>query len=185
MRATPTSSGSTRPTLPQAVATCGTALTEDHVKDDAAFSPIASCSPSTPTRAGSAAAERIYEWESKYALDVHVADLPEGSDPDDLARTDPDDLRGPHRERGSSSCDIAWSARAGASQHDHRPGPSARRRRPRWPSWTSIPANSCATNSSWRLPTSGELQPNQLRETVGRFRAARPCRCRGSDAFRR
>ena len=34
----------------------------------------------------------LYEWERKHEVDVVVADLPGGSDPGDLARTDPDAL---------------------------------------------------------------------------------------------
>src|SRR5699024_2012434 len=37
--------------------------------------------------------DRGYEWERKHEIQVAVADLPEGGDPDDLARTDPDRLR--------------------------------------------------------------------------------------------
>jgi DNA primase len=34
----------------------------------------------------------VYEWERKHEVDVVVAELPGGSDPGDLARTDPDSL---------------------------------------------------------------------------------------------
>ena len=78
--------------LPQAVATCGTSLTEDHVKTMRRFAPRIVLAFDADT-AGGAAAERIYQWESAYELDVYVADLPDGSDPDDLARSDPDALR--------------------------------------------------------------------------------------------
>ena len=78
--------------LAQAVATCGTSLTEDHVKTMRRFAPRIVLAFDADT-AGGAAAERIYQWESAYELDVYVADLPDGSDPDDLARSDPDGLR--------------------------------------------------------------------------------------------
>src|SRR5690606_5074215 len=39
--------------------------------------------------AGQAAAERFYEWERTFEIDVAVAALPKGVDPADLARTDP------------------------------------------------------------------------------------------------
>ena len=78
--------------LAQAVATCGTSLTEDHVKTMRRFAPRIVLAFDADT-AGGAAAERIYQWESAYELDVYVADLPEGSDPDDLARSDPEGLR--------------------------------------------------------------------------------------------
>jgi len=79
--------------LPQAVATCGTSLTEDHVKMMRRFTDRIVLAFDADA-AGSSAAERIYQWESTHHLDVHVADLPAGSDPDDLARGDPEDLRG-------------------------------------------------------------------------------------------
>ncbi|MDE0654135.1 MAG: DNA primase [bacterium] len=77
--------------LPQAVATCGTALTEDHVKTMRRFCDRIVLAFDADA-AGSAAAERIYQWESAHQLDVYVADLPPGTDPDDLARRDPHDL---------------------------------------------------------------------------------------------
>ncbi len=78
--------------LPQAVATCGTSLTEDHVRTLARFTKRIVLAFDADA-AGSAAAERIYQWESRYELDVLVADLPEGDDPDDLARREPELLR--------------------------------------------------------------------------------------------
>ncbi len=78
--------------LPQAVATCGTSLTEDHVKTMRRFCDRIVLAFDADA-AGSAAAERIYLWESAHQLDVYVADLPAGCDPDDLARRDPEDLR--------------------------------------------------------------------------------------------
>ena len=78
--------------LPQAVATCGTSLTEDHVKTMRRFCDRVVLAFDADA-AGSAAAERIYQWESAHQLDVYVADLPAGDDPDDLARRDPEDLR--------------------------------------------------------------------------------------------
>lgn len=43
--------------------------------------------------AGQAAAERFYEWERRYEVDLAVAALPPGSDPGDVARQDPAALR--------------------------------------------------------------------------------------------
>jgi DNA primase len=43
--------------------------------------------------AGQAAADRFYEWERHYDVDIRVAALPAGADPADLARRDPDGLR--------------------------------------------------------------------------------------------
>lgn len=79
--------------LGHAVATCGTALTGDHVRALSRFTKRIVLAFDADS-AGSAAAERIYEWESRHGLDVHVAELPPGADPDDLARSAPEDLRG-------------------------------------------------------------------------------------------
>ncbi|MEJ7583578.1 MAG: toprim domain-containing protein [Acidimicrobiales bacterium] len=78
--------------VPRAVATCGTSLTEDHVRLLKRFASRVVLA-FDPDAAGQAAAERFYEWERKYEVDVAIADLPEGQDPGDLARTDPDRLR--------------------------------------------------------------------------------------------
>lgn len=78
--------------LDRAVATCGTALTDDHVNTLKRFAPRLVLA-FDPDQAGRAAADRVYEWEKKHEIEVAVADLPKGADPDDLARTDPDRLR--------------------------------------------------------------------------------------------
>jgi DNA primase len=78
--------------IPRAVATCGTALTEDHVKLLKRFSADRLVLAFDADEAGIAAAERVYAWEREYGLDVRVADLPAGVDPADLAREDPAEL---------------------------------------------------------------------------------------------
>ncbi|NCG37526.1 MAG: DNA primase [Actinobacteria bacterium] len=75
--------------IPRAVATCGTALTEDHVKLLKRFSADRVILSFDADAAGIAAAERVYAWEREYELDIRVAALPDGIDPDDLAREDP------------------------------------------------------------------------------------------------
>ena len=74
--------------VPRAVATCGTALTEDHFRLLARF-----CSRVVlafdADSAGQNAAARLYEWERRHQLELAVADLPPGSDPAELAREDP------------------------------------------------------------------------------------------------
>ena len=77
--------------VPRAVATCGTALTEEHVKILKRFAHRVLLSFDADD-AGQAAAERFYEWEKKYEIDVGVVSLPPGVDPGDLARTDPQAL---------------------------------------------------------------------------------------------
>ncbi len=74
-----------------AVATCGTALTDDHLKLLKRFTNRLVLAFDADD-AGKAAAERVYEWEQKYEIEVLVADLPAGVDPDDLSRSDPERL---------------------------------------------------------------------------------------------
>lgn len=78
--------------VPRAVATCGTALTDEHVQMLRRFARRIVLAFDADA-AGQAAAERFYEWESRFDLDVAVAALPAGVDPADLAATDPDALR--------------------------------------------------------------------------------------------
>jgi DNA primase len=74
--------------VPRAVATCGTALTEDHVRILRRFASKVVLAFDADA-AGQAAAERFYEWEQKYDVDVSVAALPAGVDPGELAQRDP------------------------------------------------------------------------------------------------
>jgi DNA primase len=74
--------------VPWAVATCGTALAEEHftlLRNFAKRIVLAYDADS----AGQSATSRVYEWERKHEVDVVVAELPGGSDPGDLARSDP------------------------------------------------------------------------------------------------
>ncbi len=77
--------------LGRAVATCGTALTESHVQVLRKYARHVVLAFDADN-AGQAAAERFYEWERRYEIQVEVADLPRGVDPADLARTDPSAL---------------------------------------------------------------------------------------------
>ncbi|KAA0232649.1 MAG: DNA primase [Acidimicrobiales bacterium] len=74
--------------IERAVATCGTSLTEDHFRTLRRYAPRVVLAYDAD-EAGSAASERVYEWEQAYGIDVAVADLPDGVDPDELARADP------------------------------------------------------------------------------------------------
>jgi len=78
--------------LDHAVATCGTALTEDHVRVLRSYARRVVLAFDADA-AGQNAAERFHAWEQRHGLDVAVAALPVGSDPGDLAREDPDALR--------------------------------------------------------------------------------------------
>lgn len=77
--------------IPRSVATCGTALTEQHVKMLKKFANRVVLSFDSDA-AGQSAAARFYAWERTYDLDVRVVDLPEGADPGDVARSDPEQL---------------------------------------------------------------------------------------------
>ena len=76
----------------RAVATCGTALTDDHVRLLKRFSNRIVLAFDADA-AGQAAADRFYEWERTHDVQVFVADLPEGTDPAEVARSDPPRLR--------------------------------------------------------------------------------------------
>ncbi|HZQ26613.1 MAG TPA: DNA primase [Acidimicrobiales bacterium] len=78
--------------VPRAVATCGTALAEEHFRTLKKFAPRVVLAYDADT-AGQAAAERFYAWERQYDMDVAVAAFPSGKDPGDVARTDPDALK--------------------------------------------------------------------------------------------
>ena len=77
--------------IARAVATCGTALTEDHVRVLRRFAPRIVLAFDADS-AGQTAAERFSQWEHAFELEVAVADLPPGADPGDLAQSDPERL---------------------------------------------------------------------------------------------
>jgi DNA primase len=77
--------------VPRAVATCGTALTEEHVRLLKRYASKVVLAFDADA-AGQGAAERFYEWEQKHAVEVSVARLPAGKDPGELAQSDPDAL---------------------------------------------------------------------------------------------
>ncbi len=79
--------------VPIAVATCGTALADDHfltLKNLARKVTLAYDADA----AGQAAAERCYLWEQRFEVQFQVADLPPGRDPADVYRDDPQQLLG-------------------------------------------------------------------------------------------
>jgi DNA primase len=78
--------------VPRAVATCGTALTEDHLRTLRKFSRRVVLAFDADA-AGQNAAARFYEWEHRLDLEVFVAALPKGVDPADLAQHDPAGLQ--------------------------------------------------------------------------------------------
>ena len=78
--------------ISRAVATCGTALTKEHVRKMSRFAKNVVLAFDADS-AGQSAAEKVYEWESEFDVLFKVADLPEGQDPGDLAFSDPEELR--------------------------------------------------------------------------------------------
>jgi DNA primase len=78
--------------MPRAVATCGTALGEDHFRLLRNFARRVVLAYDADA-AGQEGAGRVYEWERHHEVDVAVAALPLGADPADLARDNPDALR--------------------------------------------------------------------------------------------
>jgi DNA primase len=83
--------------MPRAVATCGTALGEEHFRMMSNFSKRIVLAYDADT-AGKSAAASVYQWERQNEVDVYVASLPNGSDPADLAQSDPEELRRVIRE---------------------------------------------------------------------------------------
>ena len=81
----------------RAVATCGTALAEEHFSLLRNFGQRIVLAYDADS-AGQSATSRVYEWERKHEVDVVVADLPGGSDPGELARSDPEGLARAVRE---------------------------------------------------------------------------------------
>ncbi len=77
--------------VPNAVATCGTALTEQHVQLLEELHPPMVLAYDADS-AGQSAAEKWYQWEQQFDIEVKVAALPPGRDPGDVWRDDPDAL---------------------------------------------------------------------------------------------
>ena len=75
-----------------AVATCGTALTAEHVRLLKRYASRVVLAFDADA-AGQGAAERFYEWEKQFDVAVEVARLPRGKDPGELASEDPEGLR--------------------------------------------------------------------------------------------
>ena len=78
--------------LPRAVATCGTALAEEHFQVMRNFAKRIVLAYDGDA-AGQNATGRVYEWERKHEIDVAVLELPAGMDPAEFAAKDPEALR--------------------------------------------------------------------------------------------
>ncbi len=80
--------GLQRAGVEEAVATCGTALAEGHIKQLTNFARRIVLAYDSDS-AGQNAADRFYEWEKRYEVEIRVLSLPPGADPADVARQDP------------------------------------------------------------------------------------------------
>ncbi len=78
--------------VPRAVATCGTALSEEHFRTLRNFAKRIVLAYDADA-AGQSAAASVYQWEKKHEVDVFVMALPRGMDPGELAQNDPEGLR--------------------------------------------------------------------------------------------
>jgi len=78
--------------MPRAVATCGTALGEEHFSTMRNFAKRIVLAYDAD-QAGQSAAASVYQWEQKHEVDVAVARFPAKTDPAELALTNPDALR--------------------------------------------------------------------------------------------
>ena len=83
--------GLQRAGVEEAVATCGTALADGHIKALTSFARRIVLAYDGDS-AGQNAADKFYEWEKRYDVEIRVISLPAGADPADLARQDPDAL---------------------------------------------------------------------------------------------
>jgi DNA primase len=77
--------------VPNVVATCGTALADDHFLTLKNLTRKVTLAYDADA-AGQAAAERCYQWEQRFEVQFQVADLPSGRDPADVGRDDPEAL---------------------------------------------------------------------------------------------
>ena len=78
--------------VPRAVATCGTALADEHFRTLKNFARRVVLAYDADA-AGQGAAERFYAWEKQFELDIAVVALPDNSDPGELAQKDPEALK--------------------------------------------------------------------------------------------
>ncbi len=106
--------GSFQAGVPWAVATCGTALAEEHFTLLRNFAKRIVLAYDADA-AGQSATSRVYEWERKHEVDVVVADLPGGQRPRGA---------GPHRPDGAGPGDQGGPALPAVPG-----GPHAQRRR--------------------------------------------------------
>lgn len=79
--------------ITEVVATCGTALTDDHVRILRRYTPNIVMALDGDA-AGQAAVARLAGWETRHGVRLAVAEFPAGADPADVATTSPDTAAG-------------------------------------------------------------------------------------------
>ena len=132
--------------MERAVATCGTALAEEHVKLLRELRLAGWCWPSTPTGPASRPPAASTSGSAGCEIDVAVAALPPGSDPGELARTDPDGLRAAV-EGAKPFLQFRVERILDAAELSTRPRAGPRRPTPPWPRWPSTPTTWSATST--------------------------------------
>ena len=127
------------------MATCGTALADGHIRLLTNFARRIVLAYDADA-AGQAAAERFYEWERRFEVDIRVAALPAGADPADLAQRDAGGAR-PGRRRGPAlpGASASIGSSAGPTCPLRRAGPGRPPRPWRW--WPSTPTSWSATST--------------------------------------
>ena len=116
--------------MPRAVATCGTALGEDHFKTMRNFAKRIVLAYDAD-KAGQSAAASVYQWERQNEVDVFVARPAQGSGPCRTGPARPRSTSSVRRPTPSRSCGFVWteSSRARISR---RPKVVGERRNARW-----------------------------------------------------
>ena len=132
--------------VPRAVATCGTALAEEHFTLLRNFATRIVLAFDADGAGQIGRRRAFYEWERTLEVDVAVAALPPGRDPADLARSDPAALRGAV-EGAKPFLQFRLERILDAADLVDARGPGPGRRRTHWPRWPSTPTTWSATST--------------------------------------
>ena len=143
--------------VPRAVATCGTALTEEHFRLLGNFAKRIVLAFDADA-AGQSAAARFYEWEKRHELEVAVAALPPAATRPTWRCASRRRCRWRWRTRGPSCPSGSKGRSPRASSRPPRAGRAPPRRRSPW--WPSTRTSSCATSSSSRSRTARGWRQN-------------------------
>ncbi len=161
---------------PNAVATCGTALADDHfqiLKNLARKVVLAYDSDA----AGQGAAEKWYGWEQRYEIQLQVADLPAGRDPADVWHDDPQELM-LAIERAAPFLQFRLDRVLGAADLATLEG-RARAAETGAEIVAQHPSDLVRDQYVMKLAGSLDIDADRLRETVARHRPRGECRAGG------